>query len=65
MQRPASSDPALKVGWRHTFKMSFPGNYTIPAKQMVGACQTCHGSEVTTFNFPLMDYDGDGVIDGC
>jgi hypothetical protein len=45
--------------------MSFPGNYTIPAKQMVGACQTCHGSEVTTFNFPLMDYDGDGVIDGC
>lgn len=32
---------------------------------MTGACQTCHGPEITTFNFPLMDYDGDGVIDGA
>jgi hypothetical protein len=64
-QTPASTDPALgKVGG-HTFKMSFAGNATIPAEQMVGACQTCHGSDITTFNFPLMDYDGDGVIDGA
>jgi hypothetical protein len=48
----------------HTFKMSFPGNAKIPAEEMVGACQTCHGADITSFNFPLLDYDGDGVIDG-
>ncbi len=63
-QSPASTDPALGQVGGHTFKMSFAGTATIPAEQMVGACQTCHGSDVTTFNFPLMDYDGDGVIDG-
>ena len=63
-QTPASTDPALGLVGGHTFKMSFAGSATVPAKQMVGACQTCHGSELTTFNFPLMDYDGDGVIDG-
>ena len=63
-QTPASTDPALGQVGGHTFKMSFPGTSTIPAEQMVGACQTCHGSDITTFNFPLLDYDGDGVIDG-
>jgi len=63
-QSPASTDPALGQVGGHTFKMSFAGTATIPAEQMVGACQTCHGPDVTNFNFPLMDYDGDGVIDG-
>ncbi len=64
-QAPASTDPALGQVGGHTFKMSFAGTATIPAEQMTGACQTCHGPELTTFNFPLMDYDGDGVIDGA
>ncbi len=64
-QQPASTDAALGLVGGHTFKMSFSGNATVPAVQMTGACQTCHGPEVTTFNFPLMDYDGDGVIDGA
>ena len=64
-QSPASTDPALGLVGGHTFKMSFAGNATIPAEQMTGACQTCHGPEVTKFDFPLMDYDGDGVIDGA
>ena len=64
-QTPGSTDPALGQVGGHTFKMSFAGNATIPAEQMVGACQNCHGSDITTFNFPLMDYDGDGVIDGA
>ena len=34
-------------------------------KQLVAPCQGCHGSDITTFDFPLFDYDGDGVIDGC
>jgi len=63
-QSPSSTDPALGQVGGHTFKMSFAGTATVPAEQMVGACQTCHGSDVTTFNFPLMDYDGDGNIDG-
>jgi len=64
-QTPASTDPALGQVGGHTFKMSFAGTSKIPAEQMVAACQTCHGPDVTTFDFPLMDYDGDGVIDGA
>lgn len=64
-QSPASTDPALGQVGGHTFKMSFAGTSTIPAEEMTGACQTCHGPELNQFNFPLMDYDGDGVIDGC
>jgi hypothetical protein len=45
--------------------MSFAGTDKIPAVQMVGACQTCHGPDLNTFDFKLLDYDGDGVIDGC
>ncbi len=64
-QTPSATDPALGQVGGHTFKMSFAGTDKIPAEQMVGACQTCHGPEITTFNFPLMDYDNDGVIDGA
>ena len=64
-QTPAATDPALGQVGGHTFKMSFAGTAKIPAEQMVGACQTCHGPDVTTFNFPLMDYDDDGNIDGA
>ena len=59
-QTPAATDPALGQVGGHTFKMSFAGTATIPAEQMIGACQTCHGSDVTTFNFPLFDYDNTG-----
>ncbi len=31
---------------------------------LTGACQTCHGPQITDFDFPLQDYDGDGVIEG-
>jgi hypothetical protein len=64
-QTPAATDPALGQIGGHTFKMAFAGTDKIPAEEMVGACQTCHGKDVTTFNFPLMDYDNDGVIDGA
>ena len=33
-------------------------------EMLVAACQTCHGPDVTTFDFPLFDYNGDGVIQG-
>jgi hypothetical protein len=64
MQTVAETDPALTHAGGHTFLPSFAGNATTPGKDLVGACQTCHGPFVDTFNFPLMDYDGDGVTDG-
>jgi hypothetical protein len=63
MQEVATTDPGfLKVG-DHTFTAS----YTPPGgkkEMLVAACQTCHGPDVTTFDFPLFDYNGDGVIQG-
>jgi hypothetical protein len=65
MQAVDAADPALTHVGGHTFKPSFAGNGTVPAKELVGACQTCHGPDVTSFNFPLMDYNGDGIIEGA
>ena len=64
MQTVDAADPALGLVGGHTFKPGFSGNATTPAKDLVAVCRTCHGPDVTSFNFPLMDYDGDGVIDG-
>lgn len=59
--------PATDPGFLHVGDHTFTASYT-PAggqKQMlVGACQTCHGPDVTTFDFPLFDYNGDGTIQG-
>ena len=64
MQATVATDPAFLQAGGHTFKPSFtPAGSTTPV-QLVGACQSCHGPEITTFNFPLFDYNGDGVIDG-
>jgi hypothetical protein len=64
MQTVAATDPALgKVGG-HTFKVTFAGDSATPQTDLVGTCQSCHGPDLTAINFPLMDYDGDGVIDG-
>jgi len=64
MQSLASNDPTAGYVGGHTFRLTFAGNNTLAPKEMVGACQTCHGPDITAINFPLMDYDGDGVIDG-
>ena len=64
MQTVAATDSALgKVGG-HTFKVAFAGDAATPARDLVATCQGCHGPDITALNFPLMDYDGDGVIDG-
>ncbi|HME06500.1 MAG TPA: multiheme c-type cytochrome [Bryobacteraceae bacterium] len=64
MQTVASTDPSLGQVGGHTFKVSWAGNSTIKGEELVAACQTCHGPEVTTINFPLFDYNGDGVTEG-
>jgi hypothetical protein len=64
MQATATTDAAFLNAGGHTFKMGFtPTGKTTPV-QLVGACQNCHGPEVTTFNFALFDYNGDGKIEG-
>jgi hypothetical protein len=64
MQATAATDPAFLSAGGHTFKPSVTdakGNKI----ELVAACQSCHGPDVTTFNFPLFDYNNDGVIDGA
>jgi hypothetical protein len=63
MQTVATTDPAFLNAGDHTFKTTFAPTGK-PAEDLVAACQTCHGPDVTTFNFPLFDYNGDGKIDG-
>jgi hypothetical protein len=58
MQTIASTDPAYLHAGGHTFENSWN------SEDLVAACQQCHGPTVTTFDFPLQDYNGDGVIQG-
>ncbi|HXK03716.1 MAG TPA: hypothetical protein VMS37_15045 [Verrucomicrobiae bacterium] len=63
MQTVATTDPAFLKAGDHTFKTTYaPAGQ--PAENLVGACQGCHGSEITSFNFALFDYNGDGKIEG-
>ena len=50
--------PLYQHAGGHTWEMSYNG------EDLVGACQQCHGPAITNFDFPLQDYDGDGVIEG-
>jgi hypothetical protein len=63
MQATATTDAAFLNAGGHTFKPSFTdakGNKV----ELLKACQGCHGEEITTFNFPLFDYNNDGTTDG-
>ncbi len=63
-QTVASTDPAFLQAGGHTFMMSATPAGSSTPEQLVGVCQTCHGPDITTFNFPLFDYDGTGNIQG-
>jgi hypothetical protein len=65
MQSVASSNPGFLLSGGHTWEMSYnvvTNNVTNTVDQ-VAVCNQCHG-EITTFNFPVEDYNGDGVIQG-
>ena len=64
MQATATTDAAFLNAGGHTFKMSFNPGGGKPTIEMVAACQNCHGPQVTQFDFPLMDYNNDGQIEG-
>ena len=63
MQTVASTDPAFLNAGDHTFSTTYAPSGQTP-EDLVGACQTCHGPDITSFNFALFDYNGDGKIDG-
>lgn len=58
MQTLATNDPSFLLAGGHTFNVSANG------VDLVAACQQCHGSAITTFDFPLQDYANLGVIEG-
>lgn len=58
MQTLSSSDKSLLLAGGHTFNMSSTNG------DLVAACQQCHGSTVTSFNFPVEDFAGAGVTEG-
>jgi hypothetical protein len=62
MQTIASSDPAFTLAGGHTTKMSYINSQGANV-DVTYACTQCHGS-INTFNFPVADYDGDGVVEG-
>jgi hypothetical protein len=64
MQTVDAKSPAFLQAGGHTFKPSWSGDGSNPPQQLVGACQNCHGQTLTTFNFQVSDYDGDGKVDG-
>jgi hypothetical protein len=67
MQTVASTDPAFLQAGGHTWEMSYNvvtnGVTNTLAKATI--CAQCHGNNVTTsFDFPVQDYNGDGIIEG-
>jgi len=65
MQSVASSDPAFTLAGGHTWEMSYNvvTNGVTNAVALTYVCTQCHG-QLTTFDFPVADYNGDGVIEG-
>jgi hypothetical protein len=65
MQTVASSDPGFLLSGEHTFEMKYnvTNSGVVTEVDRVDICNQCHGG-ITSFNFPVEDYDGDGVIEG-
>jgi len=65
MQTIATNDPGFLLSGGHTFEMSYNvvTNGVTNTIDQVGVCNQCHGG-ITSFNFPVEDYNGDGVIQG-
>jgi hypothetical protein len=57
MQTVASTDPAFMKAGDHTFSTTYAPAGKTP-EDLVGACQACHGTDLTTFNFPMFNFSG-------
>ncbi len=58
MQTVSVTSSQFTLAGGHTFHISSTNG------DLVAACQTCHGTSVTSFDIALKDYNGDGVIEG-
>lgn len=66
MQATAAGDPAFLNAGGHTFHMSYntvSTNGVTNSVSLTAACVQCHGP-VASFDMPVEDYNGDGVIEG-
>ena len=65
MQATVSGNPDFLHAGGHTFEMKYSvtNNGVVSVVDKADICAQCHGP-LTTFNFPVEDYDGDGVING-
>ena len=63
MQTVAGTDPAFMKAGDHTFKTTYAPAGQAP-EDLVGACQACHGKEMTTFDVPMFNFTGTGGIAG-
>jgi hypothetical protein len=69
MQPAPYGDPAYLQAGGHTWKMTYNVVMTNGATLVtnsydkVDVCVQCHG-QISSFNFPVADYNGDGVIEG-
>jgi hypothetical protein len=59
-----ATDPAFLKSGGHTFKMGIAGDDKKPPVYRVDACYECHGPKTSLFDYQLMDYDNDGMIEG-
>jgi len=57
MQTVATTDPAFLQAGDHTFKTTYAPAGKTP-EDLVGACQACHGTDLTSFNFPIFNFSG-------
>lgn len=64
MQIIPSTDPAFLYAGSHTFNVSWDGGGTNTPEDLVATCQQCHGPTLTSFDFPVESFDGDGVTEG-
>lgn len=65
MQIIPSSNPAFLHAGSHTFEVAWNGTATNAPEYLTAACQQCHGSAVTSFDFPVEDFAGSGVPQGA
>jgi hypothetical protein len=66
MQATASTDPSFLKAGGHTFGMSYSvvsTNGVTNTVDLVAACAQCHGP-ISSFDMPVEDYNGDGIIEG-
>jgi hypothetical protein len=59
----AETDASFTHAGGHTFKPSWIDGNNVQ-HDLVGACQQCHGRMIGKFDFRLMDYNDDGIIEG-